>query len=396
MSSRQAWQAGVLVVFLCAGLTGCERRAAEEQRVGNATQPAGAPANAARSDTDITTAVQAHYYRDDLVRGRQIDVNTQNGVVTLEGTVRTEEVKQRAVNIAQGVEGVAQVNDQLVVRQDTADAGAGAPGPRADGGGESPTGTAGSAAGGVEAGWITTKVHAQYFASPDVSPFNIDVTTSSGGVVTLAGEVENAQQRAAAVRIARETEGVTRVIDQLRIRGEQKAAADPAGTGTELERPDAWLTTKVQAKYFLDGDVKGRNIDVETHEGVVTLSGTVGSEAERRQAVALARNTDGVRSVTDRLSVQANATAGDRDEPIRPVPSLDRAATDTRITTAIQSKYFLDDQLKGHRIDVDTRQGVVTLTGQVTSTTLKEEAERIAQETEAVSKVVNRITVSGS
>ncbi len=214
------------------------------------------------------------------------------------------------------------------------------------------------------------------------------------GVVTLAGEVESAQQRAEAVRIARETDGVTRVIDHLRIRGEQPAATDTAGSGKGLERPDAWITTQVQAKYFLDGDVKGRNINVETHDATVTLTGTVGSEAERRQAASLARNTDGVRNVKDQLSVQTNAAAPDRDEPIRPARSLDRAAADTRITTAIQSKYFLDDQLKGHRIDVETRQGVVTLTGHVTSTRLKEQAERIARDTEAVSNVENRISVS--
>lgn len=394
MTFKQQWQwhAGILVVSLCAALAACERRTVEERQVGTGvTRPVGPPAEP-RTDPGITTAVQAGYYRDDLVRGRQIDVNTEAGVVTLEGTVRSEDVRQRAINIAQGVEGVVRVNDQLVVRQDMGEA---RPEPGSRRAGDDPKGTAASTADRVEAGWITTKVNAQYFVDREISPFAIDVTTSTSGVVTLAGEVENARQRAEAVRIARETDGVTRVVDNLRIRGEQTTAAD-AGTGMDIERPDAWLTTKVHSKYFLDPDVKGRNIDVETHEGIVTLTGTVGSEAERRQAVALARNTDGVRNVTDQLQVQASASAPDRDGPIQPVRALDRAATDTRITTAIQSKYFLDDQVKGQEIAVETRQGVVTLSGQVPKPVLKEEAERIARETDGVSKVVNRITVSES
>ena len=55
-------------------------------------------------------------------------------------------------------------------------------------------------------------------------------------------------------------------------------ARPQAGQAVEEVRDDArdgWITTKVQAQYFADADVKARQIDVTTDNGVVTLTGTV-------------------------------------------------------------------------------------------------------------------------
>jgi osmotically-inducible protein OsmY len=67
---------------------------------------------------------------------------------------------------------------------------------------------------------------------------------------------------------------------------------------------EAALTTKIKAKMALDDTIKARAIDVTTNGSVVTLSGTVGSTAERDRAVALARETSGVTRVEDRLQVR--------------------------------------------------------------------------------------------
>jgi hyperosmotically inducible protein len=66
---------------------------------------------------------------------------------------------------------------------------------------------------------------------------------------------------------------------------------------------DASLTTKIKAKMALDDDILARAIDVDTDGTVVTLTGRVSSEAERVRAVQMARETDGVTSVVDRLTV---------------------------------------------------------------------------------------------
>jgi hyperosmotically inducible periplasmic protein len=66
---------------------------------------------------------------------------------------------------------------------------------------------------------------------------------------------------------------------------------------------DASLTTKIKAKMALDDTIEALDIDVDSNGSTVTLSGTVESEAQRKRALQLARETDGVTSVVDHLRV---------------------------------------------------------------------------------------------
>jgi len=82
-----------------------------------------------------------------------------------------------------------------------------------------------------------------------------------------------------------------------------------AGVHTAVNRAEeaviaAALTSKIKAKMALDDVVKAADIDVDTDGSVVTLTGHVGSAAERRRAVRLATETDGVTKVVDRLRVR--------------------------------------------------------------------------------------------
>src|SRR5688572_4214184 len=74
---------------------------------------------------------------------------------------------------------------------------------------------------------------------------------------------------------------------------------------------DAGITTSVKAKLAADDNVKAYQVDVDTRNGVVTLSGNVETSTAKDQAVRLARDTDGVRDVVDQLRVgEAAATFG--------------------------------------------------------------------------------------
>ena len=141
--------------------------------------------------------------------------------------------------------------------------------------------------------------------------------------------------------------------------------------------------------------MKGRNIDVTTQNGIVTLNGSVASEGEKRTAVALARNTEGVKQVHDQLRVDSAGAARTEtrglDRNLTKVPDLKRP--DAWITMKIQSQFFLDDDVKMHEINVDTSRGVVLLKGTVASAAQKQQAEKIARETEGVVRVVNELTV---
>jgi hyperosmotically inducible periplasmic protein len=63
---------------------------------------------------------------------------------------------------------------------------------------------------------ITTKVKAKLAADGDINPFNIDVDTNEG-VVTLQGRVAKEEARTKAEQLARETEGVRRVINLVKV-----------------------------------------------------------------------------------------------------------------------------------------------------------------------------------
>lgn len=80
----------------------------------------------------------------------------------------------------------------------------------------------------------------------------------------------------------------------------------------------------------------------------------------------------------------------------RNADAVAEAGTDGTITMAIQAKYASDDVVKGTNIDVDTRNGVVTLKGSVESRRERDAAEQIARETEGVKRVTNELKVAAS
>jgi hypothetical protein len=72
-------------------------------------------AGQAIDDAAITAAVKGKYLVDDNLKGLDISVDTEQGVVRLSGTVQNEAAKEQATRIAQGVDGVVNVDNQLSV-----------------------------------------------------------------------------------------------------------------------------------------------------------------------------------------------------------------------------------------------------------------------------------------
>ena len=66
---------------------------------------------------------------------------------------------------------------------------------------------------------------------------------------------------------------------------------------------DTTITTRVKTAMLNDPAVGGMRVDVDTFKGVVTLSGRVKSQAEKEQAITLARRTTGVVEVKDAIQI---------------------------------------------------------------------------------------------
>jgi len=113
--------------------TGCDRKPAEQtsgEKVDNAVADTKQKANElgdtmerkadqagqAIDDAAITTSIKAKYLADDTLKGLDISVETQQGVVTLTGSVQSDSAKELATTIAQNVDGVTSVNNQLTVK----------------------------------------------------------------------------------------------------------------------------------------------------------------------------------------------------------------------------------------------------------------------------------------
>jgi hyperosmotically inducible periplasmic protein len=180
---------------------------------------------------------------------------------------------------------------------------------------------------------------------------------------------------------------------------------------------DTGITTAVKSKFAADDTVKAYQIDVTTENKIVTLAGNVETSAAKEQAVLLARNTDGVTEVVDRLVVSEaagttgvrepdevdddtkldeQAAAKAREGQAKVGQAADRAgavATDAAITTAVKSKLLADPAVGGLKIDVDTDGGVVTLTGTVASRTEADQAIKVARGTDGVTRVVDNLKV---
>jgi osmotically-inducible protein OsmY len=191
---------------------------------------------------------------------------------------------------------------------------------------------------------------------------------------------------------------------------------------------DPGVTTAVKAKLAADDTVKAYRIDVDTQDKVVTLKGEVDTPSARTRAVELAKATSGVRDVVDQLTVAAGVTppgglddaaqakAGEAaqtaeaktgDAAKKTGDAMDRAGTavatagekaydataDATVTAAVKTKFLADTTIAGLKIDVDTKDNVVTLSGTVASAAEKRRAVEVARGTEGVKKVVDHLKV---
>jgi len=155
-------------------------------------------ATSTMDDTSITTKVKSKLAADTDTSAIRIGVETNNGVVTLNGEVPTATEKSKAEQLAKNTEGVTRVvNNIMVSPRTTASPGIG-----------EKTGEAMSDA------TILTKIKTQYLAEGIIGT-NVDVTD---GAVVIKGEVENTAEKTKAEDIAKKTDGVKSVKNQLTIK----------------------------------------------------------------------------------------------------------------------------------------------------------------------------------
>ena len=151
------------------------------------------------------------------------------------------------------------------------------------------------------------KDHIEYRleTNPIVDPYDLKVKVDAGSA-WLTGTVATDAQKAEAGRLAK-IDGISNVQNDVVIdKNVDRTLAERAKAGMTKagdKITDGWITTKVQWFFVGEDLLKGRDINVDTKNHVVTLKGTVASAAGRDRAVALAKRTGGVHRVVDQLTV---------------------------------------------------------------------------------------------
>src|SRR5687767_12045921 len=152
------------------------------------------------------------------------------------------------------------------------------------------------------------------------------------------------------------------------------AADDPA--------KDAALTERVKTALAGDSTSAAREIEVETREGVVQLSGFVDSEDQRTAALMRARSVQGVQEVRNDLSL--------RDDT-RPT---ERPVADTVIAAKVRDSLQGADLNTDSEVNVEVSKGVVQLSGFVSTPQEKARAGDLASTVDGVRDVENQIALT--
>jgi hyperosmotically inducible protein len=154
---------------------------------------------------------------------------------------------------------------------------------------------------------------------------------------------------------------------------------EPTTGGTGQTMKDSWLTTKTKMALITDKRVKARRVAVETQGGVVTLRGKVATAAERIAAEEIAKDVNGVKSVSNALQI---------------VPEVQRKHVDEKddgIKKAVTERLERDGRLRDADIKVRSDNSVVTLMGIVHDAKTKTYAADLTRGVPGVRAVRNEL-----
>jgi len=147
---------------------------------------------------------------------------------------------------------------------------------------------------------------------------------------------------------------------------------------------DSIITTKIKAKLLADKRLSSLNVSITTTDGIVWIDGNVPTEKEAGFVVEIAASTHGVLDVdTTNLKVQ------DTNHTL-----LDAYTTAKIKGIYIREKVFGDKDIPISKIHIETKNGIVYLTGKVDNNEEKGNAEKLAKIVKGVKKVESKLTLA--
>jgi osmotically-inducible protein OsmY len=297
-------------------------------------------------DADTAGHLEEALQFDPAIPFDRIDVRVQDGIANLSGTVDNLLVRERAARIAETVRGIRAVINRIQVE----------PGTR------------------YTATQLQHRVQEAIADDPVADGYQIEVEANDAGEVTLNGTVDSWPEHQLSENLAMSVSGVTAVHNRM--------AVTDAEAGV---RRSEELVPEIQGRLQWDVLVDASRIAVDVENGMVGLSGVVGSAAEKRRALSAAW-VAGVTAVDG--SELRVVDLGDEAYPQRP---REPARSDEAIRAAIRDAFRYDPRIPQAAIEVRVTNGIVTLTGIVDNAQARRAAARDAGHTVGVIGVKNLV-----
>jgi hyperosmotically inducible protein len=242
----------------------------------------GVPAGASATDMDarIESSARDSYVFQKYLKDDAITLESSDGIVTLTGTVVQDDHKFLAQETVASLPGVISVVNRLELEGEPVAENSDA--------------------------WIGMKVKTSLLFHRNVSAMT-DVSAKDG-IVTLQGEATSQAQKELTAELVKDVKGVNGVQNEMTVAVTSGQPVDKS-MGEKIDAmgdsvDDASTTALVKMTLLYHRSTSGLRTTVETNKGVVTLSGSAKSAAEKDLVSKYVQDVHGVKSVVNNISVE--------------------------------------------------------------------------------------------
>jgi len=195
---------------------------------------------------------------------------------------------------------------------------------------------------------------------------------ADNGIVTLTGTVQDKDDKALAADTVENLPGVKVVNNEIVVKPGYP------------EKSDAWMAFKIRSRLLVKANVSASSTTVAVQDGVVTLTGTADTTAQKTLTEVYAKDIDGVKSVNNDIVVKGVPAEGQR---------IGEKIDDASITTQVKYALLSHKATSAVKTKVTTIDGVVIVTGEAASDAEVSLVTKLAQDVRGVVSVNNNMTV---
>lgn len=233
----------------------------------------GVSASAAESDSKIESSFKNTYVYKTYLKDDEVSISSDNGVVTLAGTVSEESHKALAQDTAENLTGVSRVENKLMTKRQVK-------------------------AESIDAG-ISRNVKLTLLFHRNVSYRNTNVAVKDG-VVTLTGEASSSAEKELVTEYVKDINGVKGVSNEMTVAQSSAPAVQTVGEAID----DASITAQIKTVLMNHHSTSATKTGVKTRDGAVTITGIAKNDAEKSLVTKLITDIRGVVSVDNQMTVE--------------------------------------------------------------------------------------------